>query len=277
MAKVSLQVLQKSFFASIKNMDASTVAFLLLFSVFGLLLYLFATKDDPFIPSHLIPKKGRTKSGIINWYAWRGPMFVEDFDGGSNGENFNDFGDIGYKPGNYSNGSPYETFDCVSEESHQDGIRGGSPLPQAHEAQSLSLALEGIEGFECPGLISDTRTCESTKEMNARKCKFLNNERQCHCETYQKCKGVKLSTSEDAYRNEYHTCSYQMRAPNPNTGDLGNYKQCTNNSLDAPNHLKFKSQGRWDYDITPPKHRVSKVCYKRNYDQCLKSKGHRTY
>lgn len=253
-------------------MDATTVAFLLLFSLFTLIIYLLATNDDPFIPSRLIPKKAKTKSGIINWYAWRGPMFVEDF---------NDFGDIGYKPGNYASGSPYEGFTCQDNTSHQQGEL--SVLPQHREGASLMLNLDGIEHFERPGLIPDTRTCESPQEQQNRKKKFLKTVKDCHCDTYQKCGpglnglGSKLTTSEDAYRNEYHTCSYQMRAPNPNTGDLGNFKQCTNNSLDAPNHLKFKSQGRWDYDITPPKHRISPACYKRNYDKCLSEKGHRTY
>lgn len=245
--------------------SAPTVAFILLFGLFGLIIYLLATNDDPFIPSRLIPKKEKAKSGIINWYAWKGPMFVEGF---------NDFGNV--TGGTGTNGSQYQQFtsppstaaQCGGSESHQEGV-----LYQAPESLSLTQALEGFGS--CPGLPPDSETCESPQQRNKRKCDFLKDERSCHGKTYSACKGIKLSTSEDAYRNEFHPCSFKMRGPNPLTGDLGNYKQCTNNSLDAPNHLKFKSQGRWDYDITPHEDRISPVCYKRNYDNCLTAKGHK--
>lgn len=245
-------LLDKSFFLALIKMN---VVFVLLVAVFALLLYLFATKDSPFVPYALQPKKEKTKSGVINWYAWRGPMFVEDF---------NDFGDIGNKPGNYSTGMPYEGF--VPSGNDNDL----SPPHQTSEGKALMDALEGFGNHALP---SETLACNTAP----RKAKFFGDHQSCHLDTYRKCKGVKLSTSEDAYRNEYHNCSYQMRAPNPVTGDLGNYKQCTNNNLDAPNFLKYKSQGRWDYDITPPKDRISPVCYKRNYDKCLTEKGHRNY
>lgn len=52
----------------------------LLISVIMLLAYLFATHDAPYIPLRKREQPLGTKRKIINWYAWRGPMFVEDFE-----------------------------------------------------------------------------------------------------------------------------------------------------------------------------------------------------
>lgn len=233
-------------------MNGYNVSILLLLLTFALLMYLFATKDNPFIPQKLTPSKPPSKQGVINWFAWRGPMFVEDF------------GDIGYKPGNYSNGSPYETFD-------------DQPDPSAKEPTESEAMITALEGFGNHTLPTEPHSCKANQYAAERKAKFLADHQKCHSLAYENCGPSNVSTSEKSYKHEYHNCSYRMRAPNPITGDLGNYKQCTNNSLDTPNQLKCVNEGRWDFDTCKPNDRVSHVCYKRNYDKCMKSLGHRNY
>ena len=48
-----------------------------LFSV--LIVYMFATKDSPYVPINERPIPDEPKRKSINKYAWRGPMFVEEF------------------------------------------------------------------------------------------------------------------------------------------------------------------------------------------------------
>ena len=55
------------------------IVILLLVLTFFMLIYLFATKDQPFAPVKNTDTK--SKQDVINWFAWRGPMFVEDFNG----------------------------------------------------------------------------------------------------------------------------------------------------------------------------------------------------
>ena len=44
------------------------------------LTYLFATHDSPYIPIRKREQPYKSKRKLINFYAWRGPMFVEDFE-----------------------------------------------------------------------------------------------------------------------------------------------------------------------------------------------------
>ena len=214
------------------------IVYTILITTFALILYLFATRDNPFIPEELKEKPYKSKEEIINWYAWRGPMFREDF------------GNIGNKPGYYANAMPYETFESTDD----------------------------VENFGNYTLPSDPSSCAGVKDACKRKTKFYKDHQCCHEEAYKECgRYPDLETSEDSYRNEYHNCSFRMRAPNPETGDLGNFKQCTNNNLDTPNQLKCVTNGRWDHDTCKPVDRVSHVCYKRNYDKCMRSKGHKVY
>jgi hypothetical protein len=199
------------------------IPILLLLSVFALLVYLFATKDKPYIPAKSVNTK--SKQDVINWPAWRGEMFVEDF----NGSSFTPVpDDVDICP---------PTLDSPPNDAMFEGF-GNYMLPLDIIRQDKG------------GLLPLTKEHKIT----------LND----HLDAYGKCITSKLSTSEKAYQNEYHNCSYKMMPPNKETGDLGNFKQCTNNNLDAPNNLRFKSQGRWDYDITNPCDRVSHVCYAKN-------------
>jgi hypothetical protein len=203
------------------------IVILLLVLTFFMLIYLFATKDQPFAPVKNTDTK--SKQDVINWFAWRGPMFVEDF-----------------------NGSPF-----IPLEDAEDEVCAKSRMSPPNAAMfegfgNHMLPLEIIKQDKGGFLPLAYDNPISLKD---------------HLETYKKCTTSKLSTSEKAYRNEYHNCSYKMMPPNKKTKDLGNFKQCTNNNLDAPNNLKFKSLGRWDYDVTMPDDRVSQACYAKNLKQ----------
>ena len=56
---------------------------ILLIAVMTLLIYLFATKDNPYVPINEREKPWRSKRRVINYYGWKGPMFIEDFNGSS--------------------------------------------------------------------------------------------------------------------------------------------------------------------------------------------------
>lgn len=181
----------------------------LLVSVILLLAYLFATHDSPYIPIRKRPKPIGSKRQIINWYAWRGPMFVEDFENPTN-------------------------------------------LP------------------------SDPSSCKGNAYQAEKRKKYRKDYEDCNRFAMSWCRVPPL-TSQQSWEQEYHNCSYWMRGPNELTGDPGNFKQCTNNNLDNPNHLKFVNQGRWDGDTTHPTSMASNVCYKRNLDQCMRKLGHTNY
>lgn len=51
----------------------------LLVGLAALLVYLFATRDNDYIPIADRPQDLESKRQSINYYGWRGPMFVEDF------------------------------------------------------------------------------------------------------------------------------------------------------------------------------------------------------
>jgi hypothetical protein len=55
-------------------------------AVVALVVYLFATADNQYIFQRDRPKPWESKRQSINYYAWRGPMFVEDF-GNFEGDN----------------------------------------------------------------------------------------------------------------------------------------------------------------------------------------------
>lgn len=231
----------------------NTMVFLLLLLLFALLIYLFATKDNPFIPNSLKPRAITSKQEVINWWGFRGPMFTEDF---ANTNNSGDFGDIGTK--NYTETSSLMNYPTneTSEPGLETGIENfGSYLLNPNQVYS-----------------NDPYNDEQTL-LSSDNNKYAKDQKQCHLEAYGKCRSTNQATSERKYENEFWNCSYKMKGPKGN--DLGNFKQCTNNNLNTPNQLKCASLGRWDFDTCNPEDRVSHVCYKRNYDKCMANRGHK--
>lgn len=45
----------------------------------ALIVYLFATQDNPYVPINERPPIWTTNKNVINYYGWKGPMFIEDF------------------------------------------------------------------------------------------------------------------------------------------------------------------------------------------------------
>ena len=222
----------------------------LLLSAIAFVVYIFATRDDPYIPIRKREKPLKSKREIINWYAWRGPMFIEDFEGskGSNDKN---------KINTPSCGScPNKQFPCSIAPTNC-GVNFVTPILSDNPMN----------------LPSDPVACCQENELK----------RQKHAKDFAVCNRKAMNfcrtppaeeTSQQSWSNKYFNCSYIMRPPNWKTGDLGNYTQCTNNNLDAPNQLKCVGLGRIDADTCPPTHLVSHVCYKQKLDKCMKEKGH---
>ena len=133
-----------------------------------------------------------------------------------------------------------------------------------------------VEGFGNHMLPSDPRSCAANAHACNSQKEWVADHKACQEQAMKSCRVPSL-TSEHSWRNEYQNCSYWMRGPNPLHGDLGNYAQCTNNNLDTPNQLKCVVNGRWDMDTCPQVDRVSPVCFKWNYNQCMNKKGHKIF
>lgn len=71
------------------------LAVLILIGTALLMLYIFAKSDNEYIFIRDRPKEWAPKRQSINYYAWQGPMFVEDFSGADSSlpqkENFTNF------------------------------------------------------------------------------------------------------------------------------------------------------------------------------------------
>ena len=226
----------------------------LLLSAILFIVYIFATKDNPYIPIAKRPKPLGSKREIINWYAWKGPMFIEDFKGQSS------------------------ESEAISPE-QQPSLKEcdncpNKPFVCSHKGSKCSV------NFVAPTLSDNPTNLPSDP---VRCCQENELQRQKHSRDFQVCNREAMNscrtppskeTSQHSWENKYFNCSYVMRGPNWKTGDLGNYTQCTNNNLDVPNQLKCVGLGRIDADTCSPTHLVSHVCYKDKVDQCMQKKGH---
>ena len=229
----------------------------LLVIVIFLIAYIFSTRDDPYIPIRKRKVEAPTKRRIINWYSWRGPMFIEDFDGS---EYWKQNGGDNSQIQEYvqSGNLPHKKLGTCSDREHDNIYMG-------HILSDNPMALP-----------SDPEGC--CKENEYKKQKHLKDLKDCHRYAMSYCRQPNSEeTAQKSWENKYFNCSFVMRGPNSETGDLGNYKQCTNNNLDAANQLKCIGQGVLDADTCSPEHLVSHVCYKQNLDQCMRGFGHKTY
>lgn len=239
----------------------------LLVVVIFLIAYIFSTHDDPYIPIRNRKVEAPTKRKIISWHSWRGPMFIEDFGGQTDGSN----------PGKVPRSNKLSDCDgkgaaeYVKSQSwpHKKmGTCSGKEYDNIYIGHTLS---------DNPmALPSDPEECCGYNEHKRQK--HLADLKDCHKYAMSYCRQPNSEeTAQKSWENKYFNCSYIMRGPNPATGDLGNYKQCTNNNLDAANQLKCIGQGVLDADTCSPEHLVSHVCYKQNLDQCMRGFGHKTY
>ena len=193
----------------------------LLLCVSGLVIYLLATKDNEYIPIKEREPEWKSNRNVINYWGWRGPMFIDDFT-------------------NFTTDNPY-----------RENVPVSRPNP---------YLVESIPSGTVPMFDSDNDA-----------------KRKCHRMAKAKCV-TDVLTSENDFRNEYHNSTYWMRGPSDkgslchkpdwSVGDPGNFRQATNNNLDAPNNLTC--QGRsvmGDYCDCDDK--VSPQCYVKEMEKCL--------
>lgn len=60
-------------------MDTYVQEIIIIALVCALIIWLLITKDDNWVPLSQRPQEKKSKKSVINYYAWKGPMFVEDF------------------------------------------------------------------------------------------------------------------------------------------------------------------------------------------------------
>lgn len=209
----------------------------LLICAIGFVVYIFATKDIPYIPLRKREKPLTSKREIINWYAWRGPMFIEDF------------------------------HDSCSDSHNNTGH---------NDSQKKNNCVE----FVGP-ILSDNPTNLPSDSIEC--CQENEIKRQKHLQDFKSCNRIAMKmsrtpscaeTAQHSWENKQFNCSYVMRGPDPITGDLGNYTQCTNNNLDTPNQLKCVGLGVIDSEVCPTEHLVSPYYYNKVLNKCMQDKGH---
>lgn len=220
----------------------------LLLAVSGLLLYLLATKDNEYIPIRDRPQSLVTRRNVINYYGWKGPMFIDDFAGG--------IGGVGDKCG--------ISAGCDATNDGPNGCSGDPDNP----LQELVPVSRPNPYLNSPG----SPPCTIPKYNTGNdKMKY------CHRVAKDKCR-VNTLTSEEDWYNEYWNSTYRMtgpsdqgslcRPPNWRVGDPGNFRQATNNNLDAPNNLKCQARSRYK-DYCHPRDKVSPACYAQTLNECL--------
>jgi hypothetical protein len=208
---------------------------LLLLAVTTLLIYLLTIKDNEYVPIADRPQPLVTRRNVINYYGWKGPMFIDDFNGAINGD------------GN----------DCNE--------RSGDPDNPLNELVPVSRPN--------PYLNSPGSTPCTIPKYNTGNDKM----KYCHRVAQDKCR-VNTLTSEQDWYNEYWNSTYRMtgpsdqgslcRPPNWRLGDPGNFRQATNNNLDAPNNLKCQARSIFK-DYCHPRDKVSPACYAQTLNECL--------
>ena len=181
------------------------------------------------------------KKRVINYYGWKGPMFIEDFNGSPT--------DGGCDP------------KCAQTLEQENPLMENVPVSRPNPY------------INTPG----SKACVVPKYNTGNDVM-----KYCHRAAANKCRQRTLTSAED-WANEYHNDTYKMtgpsdqgslcRPPNWRLGDPGNFRQSTNNNLDAPNNLKCggaegSARGR-NKEFCAPKDKVSPVCYARNLNECL--------
>jgi hypothetical protein len=203
----------------------------LLLAVSSLLIYLIATKDNEYIPIADRPKPEVIRRNVINYWGWKGPMFIDDFNG--------EIGEC-----NNCNVDP--------DNPYQENVPVSRPNPYLNPSHSKGCVVPKYN-------------------TGNEKMKY------CHRAARDKCR-VNTLTSEEDWYNEYWNSTYKMtgpsdqgslcRPPNWKLGDPGNYRQATNNNLDAPNNLKCQARSRYK-DYCHPRDKVSPKCYAKTLNECL--------
>jgi hypothetical protein len=225
---------------------------ILLIAASALVIYLTVTQDGEYVPIAERPRRKTFGRNVINYYGWKGPFFIDDF---------NKF-----------------------EEDAKEVIDRRKATPLGAEYDSV----ENFDNFFGPNnpLNEVVPVQRPNKYLGDEECVYpkynKNNEKmkKCHAFAKQRCR-VPSYNAEHGWRNEYHNETYKMtgpsdegslcRAPDWRKGDPGNYRQATNNNLDAPNNLKCQARSRY-MDYCHPRDKVSPVCYATMLNECMGNK-----
>ena len=226
----------------------------------ALLIYIFAKADDEYVFIQDRPKPWVPKRKSINYYAWRGPFFVEDFAGGvgqvaeSNAKEQNK-GQFGKELGGI-------TF---SSSKWDAGIFNASV-----EGMETFQDLEGANNPKAE-IVPTCGKCEIPKYNTT-----VKGAAQCHRIAKDQCR-VPTLPSEEGWRHEYWNSQYRMEGPteglSAKLGGPGNFSQVTNNNLSAPNNLKSAQMRSIMGDWFDPRDKVSPWCYAEMYNKCMAETG----
>jgi len=235
-------------------------AILILAAVAALLVYLFANADNEYVFIKDRPKEWVPKRKSINYYAWRGPMFVEDF---ANGESSTSSTDE--FAGSFTGGHAE-----VNAKDQNEGQFGDHQMENfAPHLENFAPQLENFGAFRGANnpkaeIVPTCGSCEIPKYN-----KNVKGAAECHRASQDSCR-VPTMTSEDGWRHEYWNSQYKMEGPGKGPlGGPGNYAQVSNNNLDAPNNLKSAQMRSIMGDWFHPRDKVSPWCYAENYKQCM--------
>ena len=218
----------------------------------ALMVYMFANGDNEYVFHQDRPKAWVPKRKSINYYAWRGPMFAEDFAGG----NMAEVNAIHQTKGQFGPTQPF------SSTSYDAGISNAS--------------VEGFQAFEGANnpkaeIVPTCGGCEIPK-YNA----TVKGAKRCHQVAKNQCR-VPTLTAEDGWRHEYWNSQYRMEGPtegiSAKLGGPGSFSQVVNNNLSAPNNLKGAQMRSVMGDWFHPRDKVSPWCYAETYKQCMMETG----
>lgn len=244
---------------------------LILIAASALVIYLTVTQDGEYVPIKERPKRKTFARNVINYYGWRGPFFIDDF-----AKFENDAMEVIDKRKAVPLG--FEETNFREPETFQGETQG--------ETQENFTAFCGPENpfnevvpVRRPNPYLDD--CKDGKPCSVPKYNRNNQDyKKCHSFAKWKCR-VPTYNAEHGWRNEYWNSTYKMtgpsdegslcRPPNWRAGDPGNYRQSTNNNLDAPNNLKCQARSRY-MDYCRPQDKVSPVCYATVLNDCMGNK-----
>lgn len=266
-----------------------SLATLILVAAVALVVYMFANADNEYVRLRDRPKPWVPKRQSINYYAWKGPMFVEDFTdiamvGLASGQEKQQppFGPMGKAldgPASVCHGSSYAspvglpTADCdqytPKDEKCSSCPENSSEFVQGSQPPNCACrnTIENFGSFEGENnpkaeIVPTCGACEIPKYNGC-----VEGAGKCHAFAMDKCR-IPTLTAEDGWYNEYWNSQYRMQGPDKKLGTPGNYAQVTNNNLDAPNNLKSAQMRSIMGDWFCPKDKVSPYCYANTWKQC---------
>lgn len=243
-----------------------SLAPVILIAAVALVVYMFATADNQYVMLKDRPKPWVPKRKSINYYAWRGPFFVEDFHGGAGNTS-----EAANSPQNTADCNQYNPDDstalAVSCPCNSSGFSNDACVNSYVATGAAKEHFGNFSGENNPKaeIVPTCGACEVPKYNT-----HVRGARECHVAAKKGCR-IPTLTAEQGWYNEYWNSTYRMEGPDRKLGTPGNYAQITNNNLDAPNNLESAQMRSWMGDWFCPRDKVSPYCYANKYRQCMAS------